>query len=157
LPCHPSIHVEKVVSADNLLRAGQNHFSESDVVVYAAAVADYRPSNFTTEKLPKQTGHVTLTLESTPDVAATLNKSKRPGQIAVGFALQTHDGEKRALEKMRAKHFDGIVLNAPDALGGDDGHYTFFDATKEQPQQWGKLAKSECAKRIYQFVASKKS
>jgi phosphopantothenoylcysteine decarboxylase / phosphopantothenate---cysteine ligase len=155
VPCHPSIRVEKVVSADNLLRAGRHHFAQSDVIVYAAAVADYRPAKFTEEKMPKQTGTVTLCLEATPDVAATLNKEKRPGQIAVGFALQTHDGEKRALEKMRAKKFDGIVLNAPDALGGNDGSYTFFDATSELPAQWGKLAKRECASRIYRFVAQK--
>jgi len=157
VPCHASIRVEKVVSADNLLQTGRQHFPQSDVIVYAAAVADYRPAKFTEEKMPKQTGAVTLSLEATPDVAATLNKEKRPGQIAVGFALQTHDGEKRALEKMRAKKFDGIVLNSPDALGGDNGSYTFFDATSEQPAQWGKLAKQECATRIYRFVAQKLS
>jgi phosphopantothenoylcysteine decarboxylase/phosphopantothenate--cysteine ligase len=155
LPRLAAIHVEKVVSADNLLRAGRHHFPNNDIIVYAAAVADYRPANFTSEKMPKQSGSVTLTLEATPDVAATLNSEKRANQIAVGFALQTHDGEKRAVEKMKAKKFDGIVLNAPDALGGDDGNYTFFDAADSQPLAWGKLSKPDCAKRIYRFVTQK--
>ena len=155
LPNHPAIRVEKIVSADDLLNAGRAHFASSDVVVYAAAVADYRPAVFTTEKLPKKPGRIALELEATPDVAATLNQEKKPGQIAIGFALQTHDGEQRALEKMRAKQFDGIVLNAPDALGGDDGGYTFFDARREQPELWGKLKKSDCAARIFDFVTGR--
>lgn len=155
LPQHPAIRVEKVVSANDLLNAGRAHFAESDVIVYAAAVADYRPATFTHEKLPKKTGTIELVLEATPDVAATLNQQKRPEQIAIGFALQTHDGEKRALEKMRAKKFDGIVLNAPDALGGDDGSYTFFDARREEPENWGKLKKSACAANIFDFAAAR--
>ncbi|HMO05555.1 MAG TPA: bifunctional phosphopantothenoylcysteine decarboxylase/phosphopantothenate--cysteine ligase CoaBC [Kiritimatiellia bacterium] len=156
LPRHPSVVIERVVSAEDLLAAGRRHFTASDVVVYAAAVADYRPAQFTTEKMPKRTGRIELVLEATPDVAATLNRDKKPGQVAVGFALQTHDGEQRALEKMRAKQFDGIVLNAPDALGGNDGAYTFFDARDAAPQAWGKLVKSQCAARIFDFVASRR-
>lgn len=154
IPDGPTVRVERIVSADNLLRAGMAHFNESDIVVYAAAVADYRPAAFSREKMPKEKGEVLLKLESTPDVAATLNQSKRPGQAAIGFALQTHDGEKKALEKMRAKKFDGIVLNSPDALGGDDGTYTFFDATGEKAMGWGKLTKKDCADRIVSFAAS---
>ncbi len=153
LPKHPSIEVEKIVSAEDLLQAGRARFNDSDVIVYAAAVADYRPAQFTSEKMPKTAGRLELVLESTPDVAATLNREKRKGQIAVGFALQTHDGEAKALQKMRAKKFDGIVLNAPDALGGNDGSYTFFDARTEAPVSWGKLRKTDCASRIFDFVA----
>lgn len=155
LPRGASIQIEKVCSADNLLRAGQHHFEQCDVIVYAAAVADYRPASYTEKKLPKQTGTVTLELESTPDVAATLNVKKRDDQVAIGFALQTHDGEKRAVEKMRAKKFDGIVLNAPDALGGDDGRYTFFDAGSENADNWGKLTKRTCAQKIFGFAQEK--
>lgn len=157
LPCASGISVERIVSAEDLLRTGKAHFGSSDVVVYAAAVADYRPASFNREKLPKQSGEVTLKLETTPDVAATLNQEKRPGQVAVGFALQTHDGEKHALAKMRAKRFDGIILNSPDALGGNDGTYTFYDAVKEAPDVWGKLSKNDCAARIFAFAAARLS
>lgn len=155
LPVGKNITIEKVCSADNLLRAGEQHFDASDVIVYAAAVADYRPASYTEEKLPKQKGTMTLELESTPDVAATLNQNKRSDQVAIGFALQTHDGEKRAVEKMRTKKFDGIVLNSPDALGGNDGSYTFFDAGSEDADAWGKLAKTVCAQRIFDFAHKK--
>jgi phosphopantothenoylcysteine decarboxylase/phosphopantothenate--cysteine ligase len=155
LPRHPAVVIERIVSAEHLLQAGQAHFASADAIIYAAAVADYRPATFVAEKMPKVKGAMTLQLESTPDVAATLNRDKRPDQVAVGFALQTHDGPRRAVEKMRAKLFDGVVLNAPDALGGDEGTYTFFTADHEQPDEWGVLAKGDCAARICGFIAGR--
>ena len=92
-------------------------------------------------------GPLSLDLEPTPDVAATLNAHKRPGQRTIGFALQTHDGHAKAAEKMARKHFDGIVLNALDALGGDSGGYTWIEPGAA-PQDWGTLPKPACAHRI---------
>jgi len=159
LPSSPSIQIERIVSADQLLDAGRRHFLESDAIIYAAAVSDYRPASRSNEKLPKQTGLISLALEATPDVAATLNEKKRAGQVAVGFALQTNDGERRAVEKMKAKKFDGIVLNAPDALGGDDGQYTFFNAAANNgsAESWGKITKRACAGNILDFIAARLS
>lgn len=156
LPRHPSISVQRIVSAEDLLAAGRARFAQSDVIVYAAAVADYRPARFSEEKMPKHTARMEIALEPTPDVAATLNREKRPDQVAVGFALQTHDGEAKALEKMRKKQFDGIVLNAPDALGGNEGRYTFFDARADAPAAWGALRKTDCAARIFDFVVARR-
>jgi phosphopantothenoylcysteine decarboxylase/phosphopantothenate--cysteine ligase len=147
LPRARELTLHRVTSADDMLNAARPLYARADLVVYAAAVADYRPKQFSAEKMPKKTGPLTLGLEPTPDVAATLNANKRPGQRAIGFALQTHDGHAKAAEKMARKHFDGIVLNALDALGGDSGGYTWIEPGAA-PQDWGTLPKPACARRI---------
>lgn len=148
LPRSASIRIEHITSADDLLTAARAHFADADIVIYAAAVADYRPAGGAqSQKLPKQDAPLTLHLEPTPDVAATLNADKRDGQVAIGFALQTHDGPAKAAAKMKKKKFDGIVLNALDALGGDTGSYTWLSPDAE-PESWGELTKTECARRI---------
>lgn len=154
LPMSNAIRVEKITSAEELLSAGQRSFSRSNVVIYAAAVSDYRPAVRRQEKLPKTSGNFALELEATPDVAATLNRQKRPDQVAIGFALQSHDGERLAVEKMKAKKFDGIVLNSPEALGQDSATYTFFDAASNHGDAWGTLTKRQCADKILNFAAN---
>lgn len=151
LPRGPRLNVRRVVSAQDMLEAAQAVYAAADVVIYAAAVADYRPAEYHAEKLPKQSGDLVLRLQATPDVAATLNAAKRPGQVTIGFALQTHDGLAKAEDKLRRKHLDGIVLNGLDALGGESGEYTFigFDpAGSAAVATWGVLGKRACAQRI---------
>lgn len=148
LPKSSAIRIEQITSAEELLSAARARFADAAIVVYAAAVADYRPATGAhAQKLPKQDAPLTLQLEPTPDVAATLNAGKRDDQVAIGFALQTHDGPAKAAAKMKKKKFDGIVLNALDALGGDSGAYTWLSPDAE-PESWGELSKPECARRI---------
>lgn len=154
LPVGPQINLHHVVSAEEMLAAGRGCYATSDVVIYAAAVADYRPADRAKEKRPKQADGLSLKLEATPDVAATLNRGKRAGQIAIGFALQTYDGELRAREKMAAKNFNAVVLNGPDALGGESGTYTFLQPDGAV-ENWGVLRKTECAQRILKFAAAR--
>ncbi len=153
LPRGPRIEITRIVSADELLAAAHARFDRADIVIYAAAVADYRPAAAVGEKLPKTDAPLTIQLEPTPDVAATLNTHKRSGQVAIGFALQTHDGPAKAAAKMKKKKFDGIVLNALDALGGESGSYTWISPDAES-EEWGTLNKTECARRILARAAA---
>ncbi len=151
LPRGARLHLHRAVSAADLLRAAQAVYAAADVVIYAAAVADYRPAVYHEQKLPKQAGELVLRLEATPDVAATLNATKRAGQVTIGFALQTHDGLAKAEDKLRRKHLDGIVLNGLDALGGESGSYTYIGmdaAGTVATAAWGPLNKRVCAQRI---------
>lgn len=155
LPRGKRLRVQRVVSADELLKAARKLYAGADIVIYAAAVADYRPVVRHATKLPKQDGTLSVQLEATPDVAATLNAKKRAGQVAIGFALQTHDGVAKAREKLRRKHLDGIVLNALDALGGESGTYTYIGANGSAgPAAWGKIGKRDCARRILDAAAA---
>jgi phosphopantothenoylcysteine decarboxylase/phosphopantothenate--cysteine ligase len=132
LPRGPRLQVHRVISAQEMLEAARAVYAAADIVIYAAAVADYRPAEYHAEKLPKQAGELVLRLQATPDVSATLNAARRPGQVTIGFALQTHDGRAKAEDKLKRKGLDGIVLNGLDALGGESGNYTFIARTKDR-------------------------
>ena len=137
----------RVTSAGEMLSAAQDLFAAADLILFAAAVADYRPDEKQAEKISKTGSPIAIQLLPTPDIAATLCAGKRPDQQAIGFALQTHDGEAKALEKLRVKKLDGIVLNTPATLGAETGLFTWIDETGVEP--WGVLSKPECAKRIF--------
>jgi phosphopantothenoylcysteine decarboxylase/phosphopantothenate--cysteine ligase len=148
LPEHA--HIIRVTSAEEMLAAAKEKFAAADIIIYAAAVADYRPAKKSAEKLPKTGSHITIELEPTPDIAVTLCANKRKDQIAIGFALQTHDGEAKAREKLISKNLDGIVLNTPATLGAESGLFTWID--KQGLENWGLLTKADCVKRIFNKI-----
>lgn len=147
----PRLRIKKVISAEEMLAAAQEKFASADLIIFAAAVADYRPAKKSTEKLPKSGSHITMELEPTPDIAATLCANKRKDQIAIGFALQTHDGEAKAREKLVSKNLDGIVLNTPATLGSESGLFIWIDS--QGLENWGRLNKAECAAHILDRTA----
>jgi len=83
----------------------------ADVVVMAAAVADFRPAQPSGTKLKKDRGVPAVQLEPTADILSALGASKGPGQVLVGFAAETEDIESNALAKLRSKNLDVIVAN----------------------------------------------
>ncbi len=139
--------VTRVTSAQEMLAAAQAEFGTADLIVFAAAVADFQPLEKSDEKVPKLGKNMSIELRPTPDIAATLCANKRDGQVAVGFALQTHDGEAKAKEKLAKKNLDGIVLNTPATLGADSGLFTWIDPQTVEP--WGPLDKADCARYIF--------
>jgi phosphopantothenoylcysteine decarboxylase/phosphopantothenate--cysteine ligase len=84
---------------------------EADAIVMAAAVADFRPKASSDVKLKKDQGVPEIVLEATPDILAELGDAKRPGQILVGFAAETHDVEAAGRQKLERKHLDLLVAN----------------------------------------------
>lgn len=150
LPRGKLVHLHQVISAQQMLETSSPIYDRADLVIYAAAVADYTPAAFHEKKLPKQDGEWTLRMKATPDIAATLNQNKRQGQVVIGFALQTHDGPSKARAKLEKKRLDGIVLNSLDALGGESGTYTYLNGAEGEAgtQEWGRLDKRICARRI---------
>jgi len=151
----PRLHIQKVVSAKEMLSAAREKFIAADLIIFAAAVADFQPLEKSDEKFPKVGTNISIELKPTPDIAATLCANKRKDQIAIGFALQTHDGEAKAREKLVSKNLDGIVLNTPATLGTESGLFTWIDSPIRQAQgrqsleNWGSLDKADCAKRIF--------
>ncbi len=123
-PSNPAIKVISVLSANEMQAACEAVFSKSDIVILAAAVADYRPKVFSETKIKKKEGDLTLELVKTVDIAATLGKIKKPHQKFVGFALETNDDEFNALLKLEKKNFDFIVLNSMRDPGAGFGHDT---------------------------------
>lgn len=151
LPRRSAIALQRVVSAESMLAVATAAFAAADIVIFAAAVADYRPKTQLTEKAAKQSGDWALELTATPDIAATLAAQRRADQCLIGFALQTGDGVAEAQAKLSAKQLDGILLNHPEAMGGDSGTYTFIRKDAE-PDAWGLLSKRACAAKLWDQV-----
>jgi phosphopantothenoylcysteine decarboxylase / phosphopantothenate---cysteine ligase len=108
----------RVDTAEEMADAVVSRFAEADVVVMAAAVADFRPKAVADEKLKKRDGVPEVVLEPTPDILAVLGERKQPGQVVVGFAAETEHVREHAAEKLAAKRVDLMVANdvsAPDA------------------------------------------
>ncbi len=102
-----------VRSAREMLDACQKVWKEVDTAVMAAAVADYRPSHSADKKIKREKeGDIVIELIKNPDIAATLGATKGKGQLLVGFALETDNETVNALDKMRRKNLDMIVLNS---------------------------------------------
>lgn len=119
-PSSGGIERVDVVSAAEMHAAVMTQ-ADADIVVGAAAVADYAPAEPSASKLSKSDGDMALPLRRTPDILFELGQSKRSGQILIGFALETDDGEARARAKLERKNLDWIVLNDPNEAGAGFG------------------------------------
>ncbi len=96
----------------------------ADVVVMAAAVADFRPKATADNKLSKEDGIPEFVLEPTPDILAGLAARRVPGQVLVGFAAETHDAVERGRRKLERKGVDLLVVNDVSAPGAGFDHDT---------------------------------
>lgn len=121
----PNINRIDVVSAADMHAAVMSR-SNFDVIVMAAAVADYTPVTFSPEKVKKTHSEsgTQLPLKRTPDILRALGEQKKEGQLLVGFALETEDGESNALKKLSEKNLDLVVLNNPNQSGAGFGTTT---------------------------------
>jgi len=123
-PKDDNIMITRVTTADEMKEACLQFFPKANITVLAAAVSDYKPAVVASEKIKKSAPQMTVELVITPDVAATLGKLKRADQVLIGFALETHEGEKHAMDKLVKKDMDMIVLNNPREEGAGFGHDT---------------------------------
>ena len=124
---------------------------EQDLLIQAAAPADYRAKEIAPQKIKKQGGEpMTFTLVENPDVAATLGKAKRSGQVFVGFAAETNDVLAHAKDKLMRKNLDMIVANDVTRLGAgfdvDTNIVTLI--TKDGQEALPMMSKAEVAQRI---------
>lgn len=121
-----------VTSAAEMLEACLQHFKNCNACIMSAAVADYAPVQVEHQKIKKQNGALVLKLEKTTDILATLGQQKTRGQILAGFALETNDEESNAVEKLKKKNLDFIVLNSLNDEGAgfkkDTNKITIIDS-----------------------------
>ena len=123
-PVAPGIEVVPVESAADMEHAVLERAEAADVVIMAAAVADFRPKAPAQSKLSKSEGVPDIVLEPTPDILAELSRRRRSAQVLVGFAAETHDVATRARGKLLAKEVDLVVANDVSAPGAGFDHDT---------------------------------
>jgi len=123
--------VVRVNTAEEMYDACTKAFKNSDIGVMAAAVADYTPAKAQKEKIKKNGKEILLELKQTKDILKTLGGQKNGKQVLVGFALETTDETKYALEKLKKKNADLIVLNSLNeknaVFGSDTNKVTIFE------------------------------
>lgn len=126
------VKLVQVQSAEEMMRAVLERIKDHDYIVKAAAVGDYRPKTRSEEKI-KRSGRDTMEVafEQNPDIAALAGSRKRPGQMLIGFAAESHDLEKNAAEKITRKNLDFIVANSISgpgtAFGSDSNSIQILD------------------------------
>lgn len=150
LSCSKGIHRRDVESCREMYEASVEAFESSDIAILAAAVADYRPETIAKEKIKRTADNMTIKLTPNEDIAATLGKAKKQGQMIVAFALETNDEETNARLKLKKKNADFIVLNSlknkGTCFGTDENQIEIISngGTKSYP----KKSKTEIARYI---------
>jgi phosphopantothenoylcysteine decarboxylase/phosphopantothenate--cysteine ligase len=119
-----SINNIKVVSAEEMYEAVHDNVKSVDIIIMAAAVADYAPKNQYESKIKKKDENLQIELKSTKDILASAGKIKTDKQILVGFALETNNEQANAKDKLVRKNLDFIVLNSLNDKGAGFGYDT---------------------------------
>ena len=144
------VRMVEITTAKEMFEAVAGRASEQDIIVKAAAVAEYRPTSVSSEKTKKKDGELTLELERTDDILAWLGGHKRPGQFLCGFAMETQDLIGNARQKLQKKNLDMIVANSlrveGAGFGGDTNVVTMI--TENEELSLGKMSKEETASKI---------
>ena len=146
----PFVDTIRIKSAHDLFEAVTSRSEEQDIIIKAAAVADYRPAVVSDEKVKKSDGDLSLALERTEDTLSYLGAHKRPGQLLCGFAMETSQLEERARGKLERKNLDLIAANnlkvAGAGFGTDTNVITLID--KQQTRHLEQMSKEAAAMEI---------
>jgi len=155
---HPNVNQINVTTADEMYEVVSQHFSESDISVFSAAVSDYKPKVVYKEKLKKLDDNWTVELEKNKDILMEMSLSKRENQFVVGFALETENEQENAINKLKKKKLDLIILNSTKDSGATFG----FDTNKItiiekdlKVREFDLKNKSEVAKDIVSAIIKK--
>lgn len=143
-----------VVSAADMAQAVKENAQEQDIIIKAAAVADYRPVAPADEKLKKKDGEMCIALERTEDILAYLGAHRREGQFLCGFSMETEHMLENSRAKLQKKNIDMIVANnlkqAGAGFGTDTNVVTFL--TKNETVELPIMRKEEVADRLLTFI-----
>jgi phosphopantothenoylcysteine decarboxylase/phosphopantothenate--cysteine ligase len=154
-PKNAMVQVHSVVSAQAMYEQCMRLWPTMDIGIKAAAVADYTPDNVATQKIKKVGDDMTITLRKTNDILKALGEQKQSGQLLVGFALETQNGETYALNKLNQKNADMIVLNTLQdegaGFGFDTNRVTIFTRRGERYES-ALMSKTDLAQWILQKI-----
>lgn len=117
----PGVKTVDVVSAKDMFEAVQAALPETDILVKAAAVADYRPVNIAEDKIKKQDGDMAIPLERTDDILGWVAEHRHPGLFVCGFSMETRDMIENSRKKLARKHLDMIAANNLKVAGAGFG------------------------------------
>ena len=144
-----------VITSEEMQGVMLKHLSSADIIIMSAAVADVKPRDYSSEKLPKRSLPENLPLIPVPDIVAEIGNRKQPHQYLIGFAAQTGDIVKPAREKLQRKKLDAIVANPIDQVdsgfGSDNNQAVFLDK-EGRALEIPTCSKLEMAHYLFDFV-----
>lgn len=143
--------VRHVVTTEEMRSASVREFPDCDGVIAAAAVCDYKPLNRASGKMTKTGEPISIELIETDDVLAELGSS-RESQWVVGFALEAENARENALQKLRAKNCDAVVLNSPSAIGAETNDVQLLGRSGDTLAHW-RGTKSEIASSLVEWIS----
>jgi phosphopantothenoylcysteine decarboxylase/phosphopantothenate--cysteine ligase len=145
----------RVNTSEEMYKACTKQFDTSDIGIMAAAVADYTPVKASTTKIKKNNDELIIELKKTKDILKTLGENKSSKQVLVGFALETNNEREYALEKLKNKNADMIVMNSLSdegaGFGTDTNKITIFDKSGKE-LKYELMTKKEAAKNIVDTI-----
>lgn len=148
------VRVVPVVSAADMAQAVKDAAPEQDIIIKAAAVADYRPSVTADEKLKKKDEELSIALERTEDILAYLGAHRREGQFLCGFSMETEHMMENSRAKLEKKNIDMIVANnlkqEGAGFGTDTNVVTFL--TKDETVELPLMSKEEVADKLLDYI-----
>lgn len=157
LPQNKNIELFPAPSSEDMLMQVKQEFNQSDILIMAAAVADWRMKKVADHKLKKQADQATLelTLVKTKDILREVAKQKNPDQVVVGFAAETNDLLKNAEKKLREKGADMIVANdvSQNVFGSDKDKVTIL-RQNGTIEEWPEMSKKEIASKLLVYMNS---
>ena len=146
-----------IISAADMAKAVKESAADADIVIKAAAVADYRPANVAKDKIKKKDGDLNIPLSRTEDIIGFLGEHKKPGQFLCGFSMETRDLIENSKAKLSKKNLDMIVANNVKVEGagfaGDTNVVTFI--TPEDLVDLPIMTKDEVADELLSFILKK--
>lgn len=120
----PFVECVNVISAEEMFQAVTSRADDQDIIIKAAAVADYRPASTSEEKIKKKDGDMKIPLERTRDILAYLGEHKKEGQFLCGFSMETENMLENSTAKLKRKHLDMIIANNLKVAGAGFGTNT---------------------------------
>ena len=157
LPQDKNIELFPAPSSEDMLMQVKQEFNRSDILIMAAAVADWRMKKVADHKLKKQADQATLelTLVKTKDILREVAKQKNPDQVVVGFAAETNDLLRNAEKKLREKGADMIVANdvSQNVFGSDKDKVTIL-RQNGTIEEWPEMSKKEIASKLLVYMNS---
>ena len=121
---HPAVITHPVRSAEEMYKCAMDHAKSSDLMIFSAAVADFKPSQTANQKIKKDEAGLSIALSKTKDIAASFGAIKQSKQYSIGFALETNNAIEYGRSKLERKKFDIIVINSLENPGAGFGTTT---------------------------------
>ncbi|MDY4430883.1 bifunctional phosphopantothenoylcysteine decarboxylase/phosphopantothenate--cysteine ligase CoaBC [Evtepia sp.] len=146
----PCVETKPVTTAADMLQAIQEALPETDILIKAAAVADYRPANVAEDKMKKKEGEMSIPLSRTSDILGWVAQNRHPGLFVCGFSMETRDMLENSRAKLDKKHLDMIVANNLKVEGAGFGVDTNVVTiiTKEETKQLPLMGKDQVAAQL---------